>query len=345
MTNKEKKERSAITLITQAWEKMPPDETENQLAILPPDFSGAPPAYLSRDFDGTQPLPTIRFRLEGKPSDLKEITYKGFSLKSVRGSFGNSPVCDWVMIQCEAPDLVTNFLKFADKILENVLTSNTPPSIAIKAGIREWLEFFRRDGKRLELDELTGLFGELKLVHELLLVLPEKAHAIHGWRGPEGRTWDFTLRIDNAPCEIEVKTTLTPSTKVSINSVDQLWERDKKSTFWLNFRSLKHNEPGDDDDVGSIVELINDVSLLVREKCPELHPEFEEKLELAKCHPEHYKDYRTHKFTQYESRWLRISDAFPALNRSNIPRPVLDRIERLKYTLNLAGLPWESGPI
>jgi hypothetical protein len=85
--------------------------------------------------------------------------------------------------------------------------------------IKSWANFLKPSRIGLTQSEFIGIFGELYVLSEQLMLAIPPDEAVRAWVGPEGKKQDFTFN-DSA---IEVKTTFSGDKKtIRISSLDQL---------------------------------------------------------------------------------------------------------------------------
>jgi hypothetical protein len=304
-----------------------------------------------------QPCPAIFVRLN-KPSDqrtarpahrLRNQIYSGFVLSVAEGTFGAEADTDlFAEIRCADPSFLELFLEFSENLMRK-LEQGTPPDQAVAEAIREWLCFFKRTGLQpLSAEALTGLYGELSLLRELLDSRDSRdshghaAELLQAWRGPYGENWDFHLPTTGAL--IEVKSTVRPRTEISVNGLDQLTTSCHMAAY-LNFRMFdvfEHREPQSDLTLVSIREQVEE--RLRSSGGAGLVAEFFERLELVGYFPHHESHYRGMTFRLCDSRWHAVDKAFPALNRNALPAALRDRLVKVNYVLSLADLPQIPAP-
>lgn len=85
--------------------------------------------------------------------------------------------------------------------------------------IKSWANFLRPSRTGLSYSEFVGLFGELYVLAEHLMLVLTASDAVRAWIGPEGKKQDFTLD----DWAIEVKTAISGDRQtIGISSLDQL---------------------------------------------------------------------------------------------------------------------------
>jgi hypothetical protein len=132
--------------------------------------STVPVARLGNVNTRDRPMPGIYIALDRDGAQkLKPITHRGFVLEVTEGTFFGSRSPE-VFALLRSNDVAFNdvFLTFAERLVAK-LQEGLPKANAVDQMVKEWLAFFRRVGDEpLEIEELTGLWGELSFLQELL---------------------------------------------------------------------------------------------------------------------------------------------------------------------------------
>jgi hypothetical protein len=187
-----------------------------------------------------------------------------------------------------------------------------------------WSEFFDESKeKRLSLEEVQGIFGELFILHKFL----SKAPSIHvntvlkSWTGPYGKTHDFVL--DNY--DLEIKTKEVNQTFVHISSEYQLQNQYGKGLS-LKIISVKVNSNG----AYPIKVLVLQIRDIIINKTGDV-PLFLKSLRIKNITLQNIHEYDEFRFEIVsEITYDCLSKGFPSLTKTNLP----PEISNLNYNLN-----------
>lgn len=307
-----------------------------------------PVARIANGGSKDRPLPSIYVRLEGSvEGKLKNESYRGFSMQLEKGAFSSSDAGQlYAIISCADMPYTDIFLIFSERLIEK-LEEGLAPSKAVQQMINDWLGFFKKAGLQpLDLEQVTGLFGELLFLEQLIEKFGSSKKVLGTWHGPKGANWDFSLGdIVGSKFLVEVKTTIRPRTIVTVSNIDQLCPV-VGGEAWLNFMSVEYLENSSGKADGTIVELVTRLrSSLGSSQDGNIAAEFDELLEMVGYFSIHDDAYKKHSFRPNQVRWHEIDDAFPALSRKRLPPDVRERIDKLIYRLNIGGLPESEPPV
>ena len=308
---------------------------------------GRPLLYLTNLGDNKQPLPALYIGISTKTRQIiKPQEYKGFKIECEFGTFFNdSQGRDYAVLSCLETGFSDLFISFSNEIADELdIKSSTHETV--KTAIDKWLLFFKKPtGGPLQLEELTGVVGELLMLKELAQSLSPSRETIEAWQGPKKADWDYSISNGGRRLLVEVKTTIRPKTVVTVHNINQLSPKSNFECF-LNFRSVDYVENKNaGDSFWDIRELIAQLEELFRGGADgDLSTFFWERLEMAGVFRSHLPTYDGHLFEERSSVWHIIDNDFPAANRVQIPQQVRDRIDSIKYRLNLAGLTEAKNP-
>jgi len=331
-------------LITNRWnEEVKAGESNKQFPILGPK-SKRQLLFISRTEYAFQPLPVLLVPVTRRVQNvIKRQTYKGFKVDLNFGTAGGMQ-SDFVLVECLDPVFVNHFLVLADELAEKL--DNEENSIeVVKTTIQNWLQFFKNQNNFLDDSELTGLYGELKFLLEMIQSKGPSRELLDSWQGPNGDSWDFLIQFTQRKTLAEVKTTVRPKSSISIHGVNQL-EPKKDFRCLLNVRFVDRVITKDASPYfKSVPELIEDICQLL-DKAPggSLRSSLVEILQAVGMFEEHYDEYRTKRYKVVQSLWHEIDETFPALSRSKIPEHILSRVDRLQYEFSVAGISVSDAP-
>lgn len=225
---------------------------------------------------------------------------------------------------CQDPRWNSLFAVLAEEMLAEI--SHEPsPSRAWQAVLRRWRDLLDREPPApLSRQELIGLFGELWV---LKMMLERRSDALNFWRGPEGDRHDF--RQGNQALEVKA-TTRREVWEAEIHGAEQLLAPENGS-LWLMYVKLEENHKGQNlPELASSVQALTEAALLSR------------LLTSAGYHVGDASQYNEPRLSFREARAFLISDSFPRIipasfTGGNVP----DRIVKLRYQIDLAGLNFE----
>jgi hypothetical protein len=225
---------------------------------------------------------------------------------------------------CLSPDLNDLFSTLCADVLE---TAESLPETPIKALYRvldRWKALFHAQGAPLGIEQLAGLFAELKVLETLLQVDPS-AHRL--WKGPSGHRHDFT----SSTKALEVKASLSDGARrARVHGLDQL-DPPLDGTLHLAWYRLARTSLQSErflDVVDRILRLCDDESEVLSLLA---------KVGYRSGDVDHYHDIR---FMVEEARWYMVDSTFPALRENDlvtagIPINVTD----VTYTIDLSTEP------
>jgi hypothetical protein len=317
-----------------------------------PIFAGSEPskpvARLANGGTHERPLPSIYVRLETSGGEkIKNEAFRGFSLQVERGGFASNDLAQtYAIISCADMPFTDIFLSFSERLIVKLEEGSTA-SKAVQQMISEWIGFFKRAGLQpLEMEEITGLFGELLFLKQLVDKFGASKKTLNSWHGPKGANWDFSLgELLGAKTLVEVKTTIRPRTIITVNNLDQLCPV-TDCACWLHFISVEYLENNAPKTENTIVDLISGLKASLGNSADgNIIPEFDELLEMIGYFSVHDDHYKKHSFKPNQVRWHEIGEDFPALSRKRLPPDIRERIDKLNYRLNIAGLDESEPPV
>ncbi len=334
-----------VTSIFDCWGQLIDSPEDNKLPVFPNEKFQQPPLYIQKKVNESGPVPVLWIRHEKSKVKLKPQRYRGFDIEIKDGAFGVGPTDHFIVISCNELNYIELFLKFSQNIVDLIEVGQLP-SEAARTCVKDWLEFFKRNGTILDESNLIGLFGELSFIKELIVAKAEINQVVDAWRGPRCEPWDFTLSWMSPVHCVEVKTTIKPKTQITVHGLDQLWAAKQNLAYWLNFRMVNFHQIDDQSTRGSIVEIVDELRAFIGNKSsPHVLSEFNDALAQAGYTDEHKDYYLKQKIQLFDSKWYSVTDAFPSLTRNTVQKEIFERLEKLSYTLNLNGLMDEKRPI
>lgn len=265
--------------------------------------------------------PRIELHLPVNKSHLEDVILQGMSLKVLQDGQGQ-PL---VSIQLSKSAYRDVFGMLAGDVVDRILSASSPEAAAAAAVARlqHWQRFLENaDPNGLSIQQQIGLFGELSVLHSMLLATKKLESAIESWRGPAAENQDFVV----SGRAIEVKTGMTNDQDiVGIASEHQLDDVSLEALYLCQISLDMRTGFG-----LSLPALVADV----RSQLPvELHEELENRLALAGYFPAQEHLYTANAFVEKRRRYFLITDGFPRL----LPGLLAPGISRVTYRINLTG--------
>lgn len=180
--------------------------------------------------------------------------------------------------------------------------------IKVAKSLSRWADLFKiSNSSRLKMNQAIGLWGEIKILRDLIEENIESADiVVRGWRGPNGDQKDIGFNRRR----IEIKTQLsTKKSELAISSLAQLDDNDEMLMIVLNRVSPS-------DDGYSILDLVKITLDLIREN-KEATLDFKRKIILAGY--DDTDDQCKAKYALNEMLIYRVSETFPRLIPRNVP--------------------------
>lgn len=118
-------------------------------------------------------------------------------------------------VQCRKAELEPTFFAMIAEAIRRMREPGVPEATTLRNVLQEFDELFGRPPVQLTAEAAAGLFGELKVLHDLCR---HDRAAVRLWRGPWGNSHDFEA-VDDA---VEVKVHGLGASDVTINGERQL---------------------------------------------------------------------------------------------------------------------------
>jgi hypothetical protein len=233
---------------------------------------------------------------------------------------GNDGRRHYLDVVCTRPDLRWLFTSFvADMILRFARSPDVPAVAIVRKCFVAWRAMFVREGPRLSIKQLAGLFGELSVL-ERLLRKSDSATAV--WKGPLGSPHDFV----GAAQAVEVKTTLTSEDRVvHIHGIEQLAAPSRSG---LALAHLRAEAPVSDGE--TVPRLVDRATAL------DATGRVASLLAGAGYFPHHAESYADLTFEVVVEEWFRVDDEFPRLSATSFPGgQVPAGLSDFRYSLDL----------
>lgn len=252
-----------------------------------------------------------------KPGSFKLPECRGISLThETGGKQGNTRTV--VCIQLEEANLGDIFAVLCSDLVSHVIAADGPPA-ALASGLSRlgaWQSMFdrvRKDG--LSPEKQRGLFGELHVLHSVLLPQIPQIPAVMAWQGWEPSNQDFLI----GGLAIECKTSMAKRhVKVKISNEKQLDERPHEMLI------LAHIRMDDSQALGvSLPELVARIRENLQSQ-PVARQEFDLRLMQAGYLESQSDLYQSPSYKIQDARFYAVRDHFPRLTDENLPEGVGD---------------------
>ena len=191
--------------------------------------------------------------------------------------------------------------------------------------IRAWKGFFKESkNKKLSLEQIKGLLGELYFLYSNLAPKYGLKDSIDYWTGPIPHKQDFNTE----KIIFEIKTHMATSPFVNISSKEQLTLIDDNRDLYLVKYTLSPSNQLNDNSY-DLNQLINEI----RQKLPLSHLEVFNDL-LDKTEYKYDKSFDQHRFRISAPIFYKINDDFPRIDS----RKIHDCIENVTYCLPVSAI-------
>lgn len=261
---------------------------------------------------------------------FKELHVKCLSISNQKWIINDLQSNNFIDIFCNITirdNLHAPFLSFCLDLITEIEKEPKKIQFLIKKIFSRW-KYFWENNNEIEFSEnwLKGLYGELYILKILLLEV--NITGILSWQGPYGKDIDF----QGYNCGLEVKTTSSKPTVITINNIKQLDKENFKSLF-LTVVTLEISKNG-----ASINKIIEQIIDLLTQNEPELLDPFYERLTSSGYFSYDKNKYEEFLFNVSSVDWYLINDDFPSLTYSKIKNILDYRIKNIKYQIELLDL-------
>ena len=209
------------------------------------------------------------------------------------------------------------FVKLINLILMKIYLENLSGEKSINCFLKNLFfakDFFEEENvpRKLTIEEQIGLFGEIKILKEIINKKLDSKTSLTSWTGPS-KKHDFTL----PNTLIEIKTTTTDTQKINTSSTNQIAPVYEKKLN-LIFVQIKKNING-----SSLNEIIDQYSNILKSESELLLNDFILKLTLCKYLDIHKEEYKQ-KYTVDKFNFYGISEDFPYIKEYVVPDEISD---------------------
>jgi hypothetical protein len=216
-------------------------------------------------------------------------------VRCIREKMGD-PAEFWIDIACLRPDAHDVFALFVADILTQVDAEPEAAPTIVQSLYARWRKLFAAGGRLLGTGELVGLYAELRILEQLLLI---DASAADRWVGPFSGAHDFTGPTGT---DIEVKATTTPGHTINVHGFGQL-ERPPGGSLYLCCQHLDVGGDGGE----SVPDMVSRVLQLGDSHVIRLG------LQAVKYDEADEDEYRRTTFQVSSEAWYDVRDGFPRL--------------------------------
>lgn len=280
------------------------------------------PIYHAIDGSGH---PTLLIPLGGESMPSIEWENKLVSLSTRTIDVDGVPTI-FLTLQCLSERVHTQFGHIVDDILDTIRPGTSDAAVVTRKTLERWKELLREERPRiLGVSELTGLYGELYFLDEL--VFQHGPAALSCWTGPFGNRHDFEFEGTS----VEVKTTTSSNTmSVTFHGVSQL-EYDHE-LFVVVYQIER---------VGQGISIPILLERLFDRGVPRV--ELFERLTKVGYYEQDAVHYSSVQFNIMGCKTVAVNLDFPRITRETVlDSSMLDRISMLQYSVDVGPLPSEN---
>lgn len=248
----------------------------------------------------------------------------GLSVQLIPHLEGVSPELRSIVVELDDPQFSDIFSVFCEDLLSGISgCDKTSDALTLLVRrVERWQEFLSHAMGGLSRSEVIGLYGEMILLHEILLPLGGLA-MLEAWTGTERSPQDFVVP---GVCGVEVKTsTERVMSHVRINGERQLDDSGLVCLFLVCQRVEASDNQG---------ESLNDVVGAMRSAMsnkPEFMSIFEKRLAQAGYLDRHHGRYESQRLRLAQRRFFRVNSHFPRVLTTTLPLGV----DEIAYRLDL----------
>lgn len=264
----------------------------------------------------------IPLRALGRLQELP--TTSGLSVQLVPPLEGVPPEFRSVVVELDDPQFSDIFSVFCEDLLRGIsgCDKTWDALTLLLRRVERWQVFLSHAMGGLSRSEVVGLYGELALLHEVLLPLRGLA-MLEAWTGAERAPQDFIIP---SVCGIEVKTsTERVLSHVRINGERQLDDTGLVCLFLVCQRVEASDKQGE-----NLNDVVGAMRLKMSDK-PEFLSLFESRLALAGYFDRHRNRYESQRLCLAQRRIFRVDSRFPRVLITTLPSGV----DEIAYRLDL----------
>ncbi|MGT2958162.1 PD-(D/E)XK motif protein [Streptococcus bovimastitidis] len=217
------------------------------------------------------------------------------------------------------------FNLFTNDLTSSIKEADTEKEVQrlLSNRIRYWSDFFKREKNKLKETTILGLIGELWFLNTVLIEKIGVEDSVKSWIGPKGANQDFITKEKI----FEIKTHNIQSQTIKISNENQLNENTNLTVIGVE-KSSSINQHA-----YTLSKLVNTINFKISD--PETLLIFQRKLLDMDLFPlENLGVYDDSAYSIKKIQYFRISENFPILHQSKIPKAIV----KYNYDLLLSGI-------
>jgi hypothetical protein len=266
--------------------------------------------------------------IEGISRKLSKYDQRFLTFRIRKWVVSGQPERDYLDVSCLADrhsEYRKPFIYFASDCVSELESELNHPVAAVQIVAQRWHRFWELPAqKEITAEWIKGLLGELWTFQTLVREFGD--HCVRCWTGPDGRDHDFQA----TGVALEVKTTETMPPMVRISSLDQLDHTLFKS-LWLLIHTVTARLDGE-----TLPDVIASLESAIRDASAKEH--FWQVLSAMGYRRHLEPAYREWAYRRTTTLAYLITKAFPSLTRHSLKRPLDERIQSIRYVVELSGL-------
>lgn len=233
----------------------------------------------------------------------------------------------WTSFDLLNADFKEAYFSFCENLIESVIgiRDESEGLNILKKRFITWKKLFQKtSGNDFSKEKLMGIFGELKVLKEIVAPRFGVNTAIQAWGGPDKQSKDFTL--ENT--WYEVKTIGANSDSIHISSLTQLSSDNIGHLIVLRTEAVSPEFGGKS---SALIDIINDILLMVSD-------DNIENLFVGKVQGlgiDFLGGEIANRFDVKSINNYKVDDAFPRITEKNVPYP---EITDVNYVISLASI-------
>lgn len=235
---------------------------------------------------------------------------------------------NYILLECHSKTYLPSYTEIIKEIISEYDKGNSELLKVINKIISKWRHFFAQPVSLImKEDEIVGLLGELMFLSKLIMVHNTAALTI--WSAERGEE-DFI----SSGKVIEVKTTLKEKHEHIINGIDQLLIEPGRVKHILSLLII----PSASEYAINLPTIVNECAEMFAEN-PESYDLFFKKLKIRGYDARDYLQYIEFSYEYIRGGYFKVDSSFPKLTTDELAEPLNSRISKLRYSLDMEGLP------
>ena len=291
--------------------------------VLDLEINKATKAFVFSEKEGTYSciLPVM-------DTDTKLPELQGLVIQYQEFRLPDTDLAAYILLECRTPAYLGNFTEILKEIIDEFDKGKHQIVTCVHLVIAKWRHFLAKPiNQIMEEEQIIGLIGELMLLEKLISVF--KSEAINLWVADGGEV-DF-IKNDK---DVEVKATLKGKHEHIINGIDQLRIIPDRKKYIL---SLLFFKSGSDNSL-TLPKIVTECSQKIIE-FPDAVDIFFKNLKVRGYDIRDVELYAGYKYDFIKGGYFEISDSFPKLTTDELRAPLSSRINKVRYTVDMEGLP------